>query len=454
MKPSYEELERTVQAQANEIRELRAAVERLMARLGKNSKNSSKPPSSDSKPNVPPKKREDKGANHPGVGRVLLSDGMITSRERRQLEQCPRCRSLMEPTGDSTRWQQVELPEIRPLVHEIELVICRCTRCALTATPTLTNSEQFLMGPCLEGFVNLLMAQFRHSHQSVRRFISLLIPGLQLSQGIISKTKARGAVAFDAATQALWQAICASTGEKFIDCTGWRHLGENHHVLILRTISLLRYFVVDKQNGSVLQDILGPGPHHLVNDRGLPTQLISLASQQYCLAHLLRNIQGIAEDPGVSLEETQTLGLIHETLGGLFHDQHRVAKNELRRSTCLQYGYEKWAWMQERFEKLFATTSSSRLKRFCKRALKDWKRFMTYLAREGPMTNNLAEEGLRNLVIARKLCFGSKSVYGMKWREAMHSCMETLSRQGKSVLDFFTETIRAARTGSSPPAIV
>jgi hypothetical protein len=468
MKPTYEELEQIVQAQAKElcnqaqeIRNLMAEctrlknmLERLEARLGKNSKNSSKPPSSDTKPNASPKNKEDSKSHHPGVGRTLLPEDKVTSREQRRVEQCPRCRSLMEPTGNSTKWQQVELPEIKPLVHEIELLTCRCTRCALTATPTLADSEQFLMGPRLEGFVNLLMAQFRHSHQSVRRFISLLIPGLQLSQGLISKTKARSAAAFDIAIETLWQDICTSTETKFADCTGWRHLGKNHHALILRTPSLLRYFILAKQNGATLQDILGPGPHHLVSDRGLPTQLVPSASHQYCLAHFLRNIQGVAEDPRVSLEETQELGLIHETLKGLFHDQHQVVRGELKSSTCRKYGYNKWAWMRETFNRLLSITSSSLLRRFCKKALKDWKRFMTYLVREGPMTNNLAEEGLRNLVIARKLCFGSRSVYGMKWREAMHSCIETLSRQGKSVLDFFTETIHAARTGSSCPTIV
>ena len=79
---------------------------------------------------------------------------------------------------------------------------------------------------------------------------------------------------------------------------------------------------------------------------------------------------------------------------------------------------------------------------------------MIYLAQDGPMTNNLAEEGLRNLVIARKLCFGSRSEYGLRWREAIQSCVETLRRQSKSVIDFFAETIQAFRTGTSHPRIV
>ena len=73
----------------------------------------------------------------------------------------------------------------------------------------------------------------------------------------------------------------------------------------------------------------------------------------------------------------------------------------------------------------------------------------TYLKNpEFPMTNNLAEEALRNLVIARKLCFGSRSEYGKRWRESLHSCIETLKRQGQSILDFLAETIQQARMGA------
>ena len=46
------------------------------------------------------------------------------------------------------------------------------------------------------------------------------------------------------------------------------------------------------------------------------------------------------------------------------------------------------------------------------------------------MTNNLAEEALRTLVIARKLCFDSRSEYGRTWQAVIQSCVETLHRQG------------------------
>lgn len=69
------------------------------------------------------------------------------------------------------------------------------------------------------------------------------------------------------------------------------------------------------------------------------------------------------------------------------------------------------------------------------------------------MTNNPAEESLRSLVIARKLCFGSRSDYGRTWRAQIQSCIETLHRQGRSLLDFITDALQASRHGCTAPDI-
>ena len=462
MKPSYEQLEQLVLdlqkimiEQQKTIDELKAKVAHLESRLNKNSRNSSKPPSSDPKSNqLKIERLEKQAAHHPGIGRQLLPDHMVTSREKRSTDICPRCQSQMQLTGESTKWQQVDFPEIKPLVHEIELVTCQCTKCALIKTPELYDHEIYLMGPRLEGFVNLLLAQFKHSHLSVRAFIKLLIPGLHISQGLISKAKKRAVQAFDQAATELSEELIAYKGPKHIDFTGWRHEGQNWNALLIRNGTLLRYFLPEKQNGEILAKILQNGRHRVVCDRGLAIGKTDIELLQYCLAHLLRNIQGMAEYEQITHEETQKLGEIYETLQMLFHDRHRYDKEGISLATFRRYGYQKWAWMKEEIENLQESTVCRKLRRFCKKLLKGWNHFMTYLAQAGPMTNNLAEEGLRNLVIARKLCFGSRSNYGLKWRESIQSCMETLKRQGKSVMDFFAETIRAYRTGAPCPKIV
>ena len=324
----------------------------------------------------------------------------------------------------------------------------------MVSAPKLRDDEKYLMGPRLEGFVSLLMAQFRHSHLAVRSFIRLLIPELELSQGLVSKAKRRAAQSFSQAATQLHLEILSSSGPKFVDATGWRHEGQNYNVLVVRNPLMIRYFLMEKQNGDTLAEILQAGPHFLVSDRGLAVQKVHVRHLQHCLAHFLRNIKGMAEDSRITLKETQILGEIHETLQELFHDHHRYKRAEIGRETWRQYSYRKWAWLRERLEELKDNGSYKTLKRFCKKALSGWKHFMVYLAQDGPMTNNLAEERLRNLVIARTLCFGSRSSYGLRWRETVHSCVETLKRQGKSLLDFFAETIQASRMQTPAPRIV
>jgi transposase len=138
----------------------------------------------------------------------------------------------------------------------------------------------------------------------------------------------------------------------------------------------------------------------------------------------------------------------------LFVDKHRMDRGELSVSTWRQYGYSSWRSLREDTEDIADHGSSKKVRRFCRRMLDDWSYFMTYLRRPGnPMTNNPAEEALRALVIARKLCFGSRSNYGRQWRASLQSCIETLRRHGHSVLNFLARVIAASRTGSSCPIL-
>jgi len=462
MKPTYEELEAENAALRQEVSDLKALVKELLERIAvleaqvnKNSKNSSKPPSSDQKPNLPPAQKKEHRPYHPGASRQLLPESVVTSREVRRIENCPRCRSHMEPTGEVIRWQQVELPEIKPLVHQIELCACRCPKCKLTALPELRAEERYLLGPRLESFINLCMGQFRQGHRAVREFVAVLIPDLDLSQGLISKVKFRAALAFDTARQQIKNVILNADNPTFVDASGWRHQGKNEHVIVIRVGKWVNFTLVAHQNGKTLAELVeGRKLKHLVTDRGLAVSKISSQIHQYCLAHLLRNIRGLAEHPAVALTHTEKLGEVYDTLQELFRDKHRMDRDEISISTWRQYGYLKWRYMKETIEEILSTQPIEKLRRACKRMLKDWDHFTVYLRnREYPMTNNPAEEALRNIVIARKLCFGSRSGYGRSWRAAIQTCIETLRRQGRSVLDFLTDAICSARMGIPSPNI-
>lgn len=175
---------------------------------------------------------------------------------------------------------------------------------------------------------------------------------------------------------------------------------------------------------------------------------------QYCLAHLLRNLQGLAEHCGTTIEEAQQIGEIHEEIQHLFVDKHRMERGEISVNTWRQYGYRAWQHIGELVEELLDGNPGKKICKAFRKIQKSWKYFKVYLQRpDYPMTNNPAEEVLRSLVIARKLCFGSRSEYGRLWRAEIQSCVETLRRQGRSVLDFLADAIRASRKGAASPSV-
>lgn len=455
MKPSYAELESLLALALKQIQILQEKVADLEAKLGKNSRNSSKPSSSDQKPNQIPKPKAEKRPFHSGASRQLLPESMVTSREERRIDSCPRCRSGMVPTGEVIKWQQVELPDIKPLVHQWELHVCRCPKCELVATPELQPSEQLLLAPRLEALINLCLGRFRLGHLMVREFVATLVPHLKLSQGLISKVKRRAARALEAPRQQIMAKILETDAPKCVDATGWRHLGVNEHVIVTRVSNLVAFHFVSHQNKATIASLLPGKRLQLVSDRGLAVGGLDLRTHQYCLTHLLRNIEGLADHPLTTLQEAQQLGELHEGIQLLFVDKHRLDRNEISESTWRQYGYRAWQHLKELVEKILEGNPSKKVRRALRRIQREWNHFMVYLrCRDHPMTNNAAEESLRALVIARKLCFGSRSEHGRKWRAAIQSCIETLHRHDRSILDFLTNALQADRTKCPCPNTV
>jgi len=150
----------------------------------------------------------------------------------------------MVPTGEVYKWRQIELPEIKPLVHQIELHSRQCPECHFIGRLELEKHEQLLLGPRLEVLVNLCLGQFRHGHRSVREFIAGLIPDLRLSQGLISKVKAGAARSLKMASRQLKIAILSGSAPIHVDATGWRHLGRNENAIVMRAGNLVSFELV------------------------------------------------------------------------------------------------------------------------------------------------------------------------------------------------------------------
>ncbi len=69
---------------------------------------------------------------------------------------------------------------------------------------------------------------------------------------------------------------------------------------------------------------------------------------------------------------------------------------------------------------------------------KEYNRLFTFLKYPDVQpTNNQAEQSLRNMVIFRKICFGTRSGEGSRSHSVLPSLLLTAKRQGKHPLAFF-----------------
>ena len=168
--------------QAELIRVLSARVAELETKLGKNSTNSSKPPSTahphDKTPVRQPKSKRRRGAQ-PGHDQHLRP--LIASQECHQVipcvpTVCRRCGEELDGLDpEPLRHQVWELPEIKPLVIEYQQhrLVCSCGCSTCGELPRGVPSGQ--AGPRLIAFVALLMACFRQSKRRAAHFLNTIL---------------------------------------------------------------------------------------------------------------------------------------------------------------------------------------------------------------------------------------------------------------------------------------
>ncbi len=175
-------------------------ITQLEEQVGRSSRNSSKPPSSDGsgfKPTGNGKikafgRRRGGQEGHPGAGRNLLPS-----------EQCKdliphhpsHCRGFGEPLrGDDpepVRHQMVDIPPIVPFVIEHQLHRLVCPHCHTTTFAQLpVGVESSGYGPRVSSLVGLLGSEYHISHRKVQGLLDQVL-GIEASTGAINSIRCR-----------------------------------------------------------------------------------------------------------------------------------------------------------------------------------------------------------------------------------------------------------------------
>ena len=465
------ELEELIERDPNTVvelvLELRAEVEELKRRLGQNSGNSSKPPSSD-----PPMSRQERRAlarkrakeslrkaggqpGHEGKHRQMAPPERVDEFFEHRPERCSGCGNGFEGTeqrvGDPLVHQKWELPPIRPLIHEHRLLRLRCQGCGkatLAGLPAGVSGSAF--GPRPEAHIATLAGVFRLSRRQVAQAVEEML-GIPISVGAVDATIMRmSAVLTDP-----WQALREAVREAEVvhaDETSWRLKGAQQWLWLGASALAACYRIDPSRSQAAAKELLGEDfGGFVVSDRYAGYHFLDVLQQQLCWSHAIRQIVEISERPGAP-------GQLGEKLLVAARETIATHRRYLQEGHELTWLAAELAPLRERIAELLGKGARGRHKRtanFCTGLLDEYDALWTFCEAPGiDPTNNAAERALRHAVIMRKTQLHTQSEDGNRWIERICSVRETCRLQERSAIAYLVEAASAAHQGLPAPSLV
>lgn len=441
-----------------EVGRLRAQVQELTTRLGQNSSNSSKPPSSDPprhppRPARPPSGRAPGGQpGHAGHGRMLLSQGHVDRVVELRPVACAQCGTLL--LGEDLhpeRHQVTDLPVVWPEVVEYQRHTLKCLACgALTEGEWPAEMPSGAFGPRARATIGYLTGRLGLSQrESVEALETLYHTRISLGSLPVQERAVSAALAQPVAE--VHQAARKQPVQN-VDETGWREGTRRCWLWVCATGVVTMFLVLATRGARGAKQLLGETPSGIVgSDRWSGYNWLDQTRRQVCWAHLKRDFQALVDRGGESarlgsalLEQTHRLfRLWHEAqAGALSRAELSAAMEPVRRAvgSLLREG----AWVGHR------TT-----RRTCRNLLQLEGALWTFVEAEGvEPTNNAAERPLRRAVLWRRRSFGTQSPAGSRFVERVLTAVTTLRQQHRDVMDYLTATCAAAICGEKPPSLL
>lgn len=437
------------------IEMLTKRVEELERKLSLNSKNSSKPPSTDG-PSAKKLRNKRKSARkiggqkgHKGVSRKMIPENGIHETIQIPLKN-PSCEcgcKRFTTKKFSKRHQVWEIPEIKPHITEYQLESARCKACRKRIHANLpAGISKKTLGPNAQSWIGLLTGVYRLSRSNAQRFLEEVC-GIKRSTGNISdleKDISNSVKPFQ--TQA-FKALRESS-LMHMDETGHKRQGKRLQTWVMANESWSYFLSGVRRNRKVLKALLGKTFSGLVvSDRYCSYSYLPASRHQYCWAHIHRQIKGLSEylgDIGIRAREIiQWMGWVFK----LYQRREDVSLSYYQRVMDF-YRTELKGLFLEGFLAHFEFRKFSRLF-----ALEDEKLWHFAENSDIPMTNNQAERDIRPSVIWRKTSFGTQSIRGDRYRDRMLSLSSSLRKQGNPLFETL-QTLISARMTSADPAIL
>ena len=450
----------------SEIQKLRVEVERLAAlvaalkeRLGQNSSNSSKPPSSDKPSDKQKKKKRGKGKRkrggqkgHKGHHRARLSESQVDEIVDHFPPQCENCWESLPQTPDpNASWHQTtEIPPIKPHTtedrwHEVECPCCQHRTRAQRAADFVAS--QF--GPRLSSIIAMLTGVYHVSRRGTQRLLSDLL-GVAISLGGISNVEARVSDALKPGVDEAWAQI-PDAKAKHTDGTSWKMSALPMQLWTIATTAVTVFKILADGSKNSLRPLFGKLKGILISDRAKALTFWAMERRQVCWAHLIRRFVSFSERDGPAGAMGRDL---LEASGIMFAYWHDYREKRLSRKAFLH----RMAPLRERIEALLERAASAGIERMsgsCADILEHRAALWNFVdKRDVEPTNNHGERELRAFVLWRRRSFGTQSERGNAFAENIMTVVHTARKQQRDVLPLLTGYCEAAWSGTEPPRLV
>jgi transposase len=444
-----------------EIRHLREENQRLqdqIARLKRDSSNSSKPPSSDivkpPKKGTPRRKGKRKiggQKGHPRQERIPFAPEDIDT-IRFHVLAAEQVQDLI-PLDDWFLLQQVDLVKKLYCVTEHrarKYLDPRTGRIVIAPLPAAVKAAG-LVGPNLAALAAYQKGDGHMSYSTIQRFWQETL-GIPISRGQLVNVVQKVSAAFETPYEEL-RAALVEEPHLGVDESGHKDSGAKLWTWCFRAVGFTVFHIDPSRGSDVLKAILTEtfggilgsdyfsAYHKYMADCGV---LI-----QFCWAHLIREIRFVAghTDPSLQIWGNKLLPWVRR----LFETWHRAesmtAAGFARALDRIRRGFLKAVRRPP------ARTEAQNLAdRFRGAEADNYFRFLTTPGLEP--TNNLTEQAIRHVVIDRLITQGTRGKRGQRWCERVWTILATCRQQKRRVFEFFCQALNAHFQREPAPSLL
>jgi transposase len=372
------------------------------------------------KANTPQDGRAKRGGapvGHVGHGRRALDPEGADRVETVSVDsRCPQCGGILEPKGFRERTVFDSQPvDTERILYRLERKYCPHCRKAVEARPP------GVLPKALIGNQRVSQIVFWHYQHGIP--LGRLSEQTRLGLGTLIETLHRLAALFGPVMPVLVTQY-RQAEVRHADETSWRTDGHSGYAWLFASSTVSLFLFRSTRSASVAREVLGQAPlkGYLVADRYNGYNRVPCALQ-YCYAHLLREVEDLAQEFADHAEVRAFTACLIPLLAQAMHLHSQPLSQA-------QYSRQARQLQQQILEVVAQPAQHLGVRRIQDRFSANAHRLYHWVEnRQVPADNNRAERELRPTVIARKVSFGSQSDAGAKTREVLMSLVHTLKKR-------------------------